>query len=76
MPLYEHVYLARQDITTQQVEAINNTIEELIKKIKTNGPPKIGLNLLMKESTPIKILNAFNHLKQGDLKLESGVYMK
>ena len=32
MPLYEHVYLARQDITTQQVEAINNTIEELIKK--------------------------------------------
>jgi len=32
MPLYEHVYLARQDITTQQVEAINNTIEELVKK--------------------------------------------
>ena len=32
MPLYEHVYLARQDITTQQVEAINNTIEELIKE--------------------------------------------
>ena len=32
MPLYEHVYLARQDITTQQVEAINNTIEDLIKK--------------------------------------------
>ena len=32
MPLYEHVYLARQDITTQQVEAITQTIEELIKK--------------------------------------------
>ena len=32
MPLYEHVYLARQDITTQQVEAINNAIEDLIKK--------------------------------------------
>ena len=32
MPLYEHVYLARQDITTQQVEAINNTIEELDKE--------------------------------------------
>jgi small subunit ribosomal protein S6 len=32
MPLYEHVYLARQDITTQQVDAITKTIEELIKK--------------------------------------------
>ena len=32
MPLYEHVYLARQDITTQQVEAITQSIEELIKK--------------------------------------------
>ena len=51
-------------------------IEKMIKKIKANGPPKIGLNLLMKESTPIKITNAFNHLKQGDLKLESGVYKK
>ena len=32
MQLYEHVYLARQDITTQQVDAITKTIEELIKK--------------------------------------------
>ena len=32
MPLYEHVYLARQDITTQQVESITQTIEELVKK--------------------------------------------
>ena len=32
MPLYEHVYLARQDISTQQVENITKTMEELIKK--------------------------------------------
>ena len=30
MPLYEHVYLARQDITTQQVDAITKTSFEKI----------------------------------------------
>ena len=32
MPLYEHVYLARQDITTQQVESITKSIEDIVKK--------------------------------------------
>ena len=32
MALYEHVYLARQDITTQQVENITKSIEDLVKK--------------------------------------------
>ena len=32
MELYEHVYLARQDITTQQVESITQTIEDIVKK--------------------------------------------
>tara|TARA_B100000900_G_C20566456_1_gene711331 strand:+ start:9 stop:353 length:345 start_codon:yes stop_codon:yes gene_type:complete len=32
MPLYEHVYLARQDITTQQVDTITKSIEEIVKK--------------------------------------------
>ena len=32
MPLYEHVYLARQDITTQQVENITKSIEDVVKK--------------------------------------------
>ena len=32
MALYEHVYLARQDITTQQVESITQTIEDIVKK--------------------------------------------
>ena len=32
MALYEHVYLARQDITTQQVESITKTIEDIVKK--------------------------------------------
>ena len=32
MALYEHVYLDRQDITTQQVESITKTIEDIVKK--------------------------------------------
>ena len=32
MALYEHVYLARQDITTQQVESITKAIEDIVKK--------------------------------------------
>jgi|SRR6056300_546196 small subunit ribosomal protein S6 len=31
MPLYEHVYLARQDITNQQVESITKSIEDVVK---------------------------------------------
>ena len=30
MPLYEHIYLARQDITTQQVEALTQTLKTII----------------------------------------------
>ncbi|MBG16530.1 MAG: SAM-dependent methyltransferase [Crocinitomicaceae bacterium] len=62
--------------TVDQTKAGLKFIEELIKKLQTNGPPKLGLNVLMKESTPIKIKNAYTHLKMGDLKLESGVFKK
>jgi small subunit ribosomal protein S6 len=30
MPLYEHIYLARQDITTQQVEALTQNLKTII----------------------------------------------
>lgn len=32
MPLYEHVLLARQDITTQQVDSLINDMQEILKK--------------------------------------------
>lgn len=38
MPLYEHVFLARQDISTQQVEGLQQTFRSLIEE---NGG-KIG----------------------------------
>lgn len=32
MPLYEHVFLARQDISTQQVEGLQETFDNLLKE--------------------------------------------
>ena len=30
MPLYEHIYLARQDVSPQQVEELTNTLTEVL----------------------------------------------
>jgi small subunit ribosomal protein S6 len=38
MPLYEHVFLARQDVSTQQVEALTKEFSQVI----TEGGGKIG----------------------------------
>ncbi|MDX1685740.1 MAG: methyltransferase domain-containing protein [Saprospiraceae bacterium] len=48
----------------------------VLKKMKEQGPPKIGLNVLMGESTKPKLMNLYNHLQHGDLVLQSGVYQK
>lgn len=49
--------------------------EGLLTKLKESGPPKIGLNVLMGESTKPKLLNLLEHLKKDVLMLESGVYV-
>ncbi|TDQ25707.1 class I SAM-dependent methyltransferase [Tenacibaculum caenipelagi] len=48
----------------------------MLAKIKEFGPPKIGLNVLMGETTKPKLLNLLEHFKNGSLILESGVYKK
>ena len=45
-------------------------------KLKEFGPPKIGLNALMGETTKQKLVNVLGHLKSGELELKSGVYKK
>ncbi|WP_340200924.1 class I SAM-dependent methyltransferase [Ascidiimonas sp. W6] len=50
--------------------------EKMIDRIQKFGPPKIGLNLLMGESTQTKIVNLLSGLKEGKLMLQSGVYKK
>ena len=50
--------------------------ENLLGKIKKNGPPKLGLNVLMGASTKDKIINLLTGLKEGSIELQSGVYKK
>ena len=40
MPLYEHIYLARQDVSPQQVEELTNTLTEVL----TQGGGKVTKN--------------------------------
>ena len=51
-------------------------LNALFAKFKEFGPPKIGLNALMGETTKQKLVNVLGHLKSGELELKSGVYKK
>ena len=62
--------------TTDQTEAGIDFFKSLFAKIETSGPPKMGLSLLMGESTLSKLSNLSNHLQKGLLRLESGIYQK
>ncbi len=50
--------------------------DALVARLKEFGPPKMGLNVLMGESTKPKLMNLLGHLKNDDLELKSGVYHK
>lgn len=47
--------------------------ENLLGKIRESGPPNIGLNLLMGDSTKTKLTHLLQGLKEGKLVLQSGV---
>ncbi len=51
-------------------------VDALVARLKECGPPKMGLNVLMGESTKPKLMNLLGHLKNDDLELKSGVYHK
>ncbi|UOB17860.1 class I SAM-dependent methyltransferase [Abyssalbus ytuae] len=50
--------------------------ENLMNKLKTSDPPKIGLNILMGETTRQKLNNLLIHLKKDILTLEAAIYKK
>jgi len=63
----------------QSTNETNNGIvffKKLLEKIKEFGPPKLGLNVLMGETTKSKIVNLLNGLKEGKIILQSGMYKK
>ena len=51
-------------------------LDDLFKKLKKNGPSKLGLNVLMGPSTKEKLMNILLGLKEGQIVLQSGIYKK
>ncbi len=62
--------------STDQTQAGIDFFDVLVARLKEFGPPKIGLNVLMGETTKPKLMNLLSHLKMGALELKSGVYKK
>ena len=59
-----------------QTQAGIDFFDKLVARLNEFGPPKMGLNVLMGETTKSKLINLLNHLKTGELELKSGVYGK
>ena len=64
--------ISKQDQTSAGIEFFTS----LLAKVKQSGPPKLGLNVLMGDTTVSKLTNLLAHLEKGLLMLESGVYQK
>ncbi len=62
--------------STDQTQAGIDFFDSLVARLKEFGSPKMGLNVLMGETTKPKLMNLLNHLKNGELELKSGVYKK
>lgn len=66
----------------KEIETLDETengiafFTKLLDKINTQGPPKLGLNVLMGPSTKTKITNLLNGLKDGNIMLQAGIYTK
>lgn len=65
-----------ETLTIDQTDAGIDFFDALVPKLKESGLPKIGLNVLMGESTRPKLSNLLTHMKQGILTLQSGAYKK
>jgi ubiquinone/menaquinone biosynthesis C-methylase UbiE len=63
------------EIKDQSVAA-EEFLHKLFIKLKADGPPKIGLNVLMGASTKEKLGNILQGIKEGKIVLQSGVYRK
>lgn len=70
------------DLGFKEIQSVNQTeagiafFDSLFAKLKDVGPPKVGLNILMGESTGPKLMNLMNHLKDNVVILVSGAYQK
>jgi len=67
--------LTKKESTNQTQDGIA-FFDALVTRLKEFGPPKMGLNVLMGDTTKPKLMNLLTHLKSGELELKSGVYKK
>ena len=63
-------------LTTDQTFKGIQFLQGLDKKLKANGPPKLGLNVLLGRSTKEKLGNILRGLEDGQIVLQSGIYKK
>jgi ubiquinone/menaquinone biosynthesis C-methylase UbiE len=66
----------RKKQSTNQTQAGIDYFDLVIARLKELGPPKMGLDLLMGETTKLKLMNLLTHMKTGKLELISGIYKK
>lgn len=62
--------------TTDQTDKGTEFLIGLFENLKKNGPPKIGLNVLMGASTKEKLINILKGLEEEKIVLQSGIYKK
>ncbi len=66
------VKLQTSDQTNKAKQSLINSFEN----IKMNGLPKLGLNLLMGNSTKKKLMNTLKGIVENKIELQSGIYRK
>lgn len=62
--------------TTDQTSNSVRFLTDLFDNLKMNGPPKLGLNVLMGKSTREKLGNILKGLEEEKIVLQSGIYKK
>lgn len=73
--MLEKLGLIKEQFTDQTENGII-VLERLLDRISKCGTPRLGLNVLMGETTKDKMSNLLNGLKEGKIHLESGVFKK
>lgn len=62
--------------TSDETDKGKQFLITLFEKLKKNGPPKLGLNVLMGSSTKEKLANILDGLEGEQIILQSGIYVK
>lgn len=63
-------------ITSDETDKGKEFLVDLFKKVRAEGLPKLGLNVLMGSSTREKLMNILLGLKEEQIVLQSGIYKK